>query len=220
MKALLKKWVATSGPYQAIQREVRARRELRQLAEWERAGKPAPPPHTVKQRALRELAHRYGMKTLVETGTFYGDMVEAMRADFDHIYSVELSKDLYDRARIRFASCHNVTLLHGDSAVEISGILKQLRGPALFWLDGHYSAGETARGPKETPVLEELQHILTDRDLNHVVVIDDARNFGMDPAYPSLPELVKFVLARKAASSITVQHDSIRVLPAALAASR
>ncbi len=47
------------------------------LAEWERQGRPVPPPHVVKQRVLRGYAERYHLNIFVETGTYRGDMVEA-----------------------------------------------------------------------------------------------------------------------------------------------
>lgn len=149
----------------------------------------------------------------METGTYYGDMVEAMRADFDRIYSIELSRDLYEKAVVKFRGVNNVELIHGDSGTELKRILEKIRQPALFWLDGHYSAGVTARGAKDTPVYEELHHILDLNDGGHVVVIDDARCFGNDPAYPSLEELSKFITLKRSDVDIAVQDDSIRITP-------
>ena len=34
--------------------------------------------------------------------------------------------------------------------------------PAIFWLDGHYSAGITAMGEQATPIFKELTHIFGD----------------------------------------------------------
>ena len=65
-------------------------RQIVQIAKWEREGRQIPPPHIVKQRVLREYAKKYGLRILVETGTSTGDMVEAMKTDFDRIYSIEL----------------------------------------------------------------------------------------------------------------------------------
>jgi hypothetical protein len=92
-------------------------------------------------------------------------------------------------------------------------VLPSVREPALFWLDGHYSGAGTARGKADTPVLRELAHILADPTLDHVVIIDDARCFGTDPAYPGLPSLVEFVRSRKDRMSIAVANDSIRIVP-------
>jgi len=194
---------------------LRARRDRRTIAEWERRGRPVPPPHVVKQRVLREHAERYGLRTFVETGTYRGDMVEAMKPWFERIYSIELGRDLFAAARRRFRKAAHVELIQGDSARELGGVVQRLHGPALFWLDGHYSAGDTARGDQDTPIYAELDHILAAPDLGHVIVIDDARAFGSDPAYPTIDELRRYVLGRCPSVRIAVEDDSIRITPPA-----
>jgi hypothetical protein len=175
------------------------RRQKRDYAAWTRAGRPVPPPHLAKQRAL------------VETGTFAGDMVEAMKHRFDRIVSIELSRDFHEQAVRRFRGDRNVELVHGDSGVALGPIVARLDRPALFWLDGHYSAGATAKGERETPILEELRQILEAPDLGHVIVVDDARLFGADPAYPTLADLQAFVLAKRPGLAVEVENDSIRI---------
>ena len=172
-----------------------------------------PPPHVVKQGVLRSYARRYDLKIFVETGTYRGDMVEAMKPLFEKIYSIELSEQLCDAARKRFQADRHVELIHGDSGKELGRIMERIDRPALFWLDGHYSAGETARGEHETPVREELEHIFRAPDLGHVIVIDDARAFGTDPAYPTFEELGKYVRSRRPRARVLVEDDSIRITP-------
>ena len=41
--------------------------------------KPPRSPHLLKQKTVLEYARRYNLKTLIETGTYYGEMVAAMR---------------------------------------------------------------------------------------------------------------------------------------------
>jgi hypothetical protein len=149
----------------------------------------------------------------VETGTYYGEMVDAMTYAFRRIYSIELSDDLFQRAQDRFRGQAQVKLLHGDSAQVLPSVLNRLTEPALFWLDGHYSGGETARGVDDTPILSELGQILAAEETGHVIVIDDARCFGTDPAYPSLEALKEFVLARRPRCRYEVIGDSIRIAP-------
>jgi hypothetical protein len=162
---------------------------------------------------LRDYARRYGLKVLVETGTYLGDMVEALRGDFDRIYSIELGDELHRRAQERFRAHGHVEILHGDSAVVLPGLLPRLRQPALFWLDGHYSAGFTARGSRDTPVLDELRHILTAPDAGHAILIDDAWCFGTDPAYPTLEELFAHVHALSPQVDVRVEDDRVRITP-------
>jgi hypothetical protein len=189
------------------------RKQVSARVEWERAGKPMPPPHRVKQGVLRAYSAKFGLRILAETGTYLGDMVEAMRWHFDRIYSIELSQELFEKARRRFAGVENVHLIQGDSGIVLAGVLQQIDQPALFWLDGHYSAGVTAQGQKSTPIYEELQHILNAPYHAHVIIIDDARLFGTDPAYPSIAELSEFVKAKRSTVDIVVQDDSIRITP-------
>ncbi len=187
------------------------RRQAREYAKWVRSGYPNPPPHSVKQQVLRGLAHDYGLEILVETGTFRGDMVAAMLESFHKIFSIELSEQLYIAARRRFQKCTNVEIVHGDSGVELARLLPRLDRPTLFWLDGHYSAGATARGASDTPIFEELSHILNSPMQNYVIVIDDARLFGTDSSYPTFEELRHFIQSSSAGSQIHVETDSIRV---------
>jgi len=180
---------------------------------WERKGKPAPPPHIIKQQTIRAHAKKFGLKYLVETGTYCGDMVEAMKKDFDRIYSIELSDELYEGVKKRFKGEETIELIHGDSGIELENIVNRIDQSTLFWLDGHYSAGVTARGDKDTPIYKELDHIFNAEDRGHVVIIDDARCFGADPAYPSIEELSDFVNSKRPDASIKIQDDSIRITP-------
>jgi len=209
MKRILKELIKKTPMYPAL----RTIRQRWQLKEWERRGRPNPPPHIVKQRTIREFAERFGLKVLIETGTFYGEMVEAMKIYFSRIYSIELSNELYEKAKQRFAGDNRIEIIHGDSGSELGKLIASLDQPALFWLDGHYSAGETAKGDKDTPIYEELTHIFSSLQRGHVVIIDDARCFGTDPAYPSIDELTRFIRANRPNVKIEVENDSIRIFP-------
>jgi hypothetical protein len=196
-----------------IRNWIAKKRQRKEISEWERKGKPVPPPHIVKQRTIRHYAEKYKLEILVETGTYYGDMVEAMKKYFDHIYTIELSSELYKVAKKRFQKEKHVEVIHGDSGKVLKNLMKRISKPALFWLDGHYSAGVTARGEKDTPIYEELQHILSKRDIGHVIIIDDARCFGTDAGYPTLEELKEFIKARRQEVLISIQDDNIRITP-------
>ncbi len=187
--------------------------EIGKILDWVAQGLPAPPPHTVKQAVVRTYAGRYGARVMVETGTYFGAMVEAMKNDFDHIYSIELSRQLYENAAARFCGDARITLIQGDSGTAIGGVLKALARPALFWLDGHWSAGVTARGDGNTPVRKELAAIFAAADLPHVILIDDAREFGRDPEYPGIDELRQYVHAQRPHFEFSVDTDIIRIHP-------
>ncbi len=216
MKQFVKQIITKIPFYHFLRNQRVKRKNNKELILWENAGKPVPPPHIIKQQVLREYSKIYGSRILVETGTYLGDMVEAMKADFDRIYSIELGKDLYGNAALRFKAVQNVVLIHGDSGTELGNLMSRIDQPTLFWLDGHYSAGVTAKGEKDTPIFEELSCILNASDLGHVIIIDDARCFGTEPTYPSIAELTGFVKAKRPGVDITVQFDSIRITPTKL----
>ena len=114
-------------------------------------------------------------------------------------------------ARVRFEGLDGIELIHGDSGTELGRVMDRLDRPALFWLDGHYSEGVTGKGDKETPIYEELSHIFDSEGRGHVVIIDDARCFGENPAYPSVEELSEFIASRRPGAAISIEDDSIRV---------
>lgn len=197
----------------SIRKYLRKQRKLREVRRWEQAGCPAPPPHLIKQRILREYAEQYDCKVLVETGTFYGDMIDAMLQDFSELYTIELSEDLHKTACERFKGEPKVHLIQGDSGKELAKLVPKLTQRALFWLDGHYSAGDTALGDKETPVFEELDHLYSLSNLEHVILIDDAREFGGNSAYPTLETLEAFIQDRFDGYTLSVDTDIIRIIP-------
>lgn len=109
------------------------------LHDWETRGRPLPGPGTFKHAVLRAYGQQFGLKTLVETGTYTGDTPAALKGDFDRIYSVELSRELARRAKKWFRHDSHITILQGDSTHRLPNVLMEISEPALFWLDGHYS---------------------------------------------------------------------------------
>lgn len=182
---------------------------LASYLKWAVKGKPMPVPHRVKQKIVADYALRYGIDTLIETGTYLGDMVDAMRPFFCRIYSVELSRDLYEKAVERFRPFAGIVICRGDSADILPDILGKVHGPCLFWLDGHYSSGMTARGRTDTPIAEELSHILA-RTADDVILIDDAVLFTGKDGYPTYSDLSAQVRRQRPDVIVQVKDDVIR----------
>jgi len=214
MKKTLKQVIKGLPLYRTITNWRIQRKQIEELHHWEQNGKPQPLPHLLKQKILRGYIEKYDLKIMVETGTYFGDMIEAQRKSLSKVYSIELSEYLASEAQRRFKSSRNVTILQGDSGREIEKVIKDITLPTLFWLDGHYSAGITAKGESETPIFAELTHIFNAPDLRHVILIDDARAFGKIRDYPTLDVLKSFIHARRNNLEITIQDDIIRVTPA------
>ncbi|HMI05708.1 MAG TPA: hypothetical protein VK541_24685 [Pedobacter sp.] len=166
--------------------------------------------HIIKQNNIHAYRDQLKFTVLVETGTYLGDMVEAQKAYFEQVYSVELDETLHKRAVERFKADPGVKILQGDSGVVLKSLLEKLHVPALFWLDGHYSSGITAKSDKNTPILNELEAILGSA-LYHGILIDDARLFVGKDDYPTVDELCDFVKAKDPARTVTVADDIIRI---------
>ena len=135
-------------------------------------------------------------------------MVFAVKNIFNKIYSIELSTELYERTKHKFARYNHISIYQGDSSKVLPEILSQIEEPCLFWLDGHYSEGITATGEKETPILEELNHIFNHPIEDHVILIDDASYFTGHDDYPGLEELKTLVLRRYPNNVFIVKDDS------------
>jgi hypothetical protein len=177
-------------------------------------------PYSEKRALIASFAQKYALSTFVETGTFLGDTVEFFRPQFHKLYSIELSKELADKAAARFAGHDNVQIINGDSGVELKKLVKEINGPALYWLDGHYSSEffmgseyiVTARGEKDTPVVSELQTLLKDKH-RHVILIDDARLFNGNNDYPKIKEIKQMLQQATHPYTLSVERDIIRILP-------
>lgn len=212
MNQTLKDIIKKMPLYVPLRNWTKSKRLQNQVIRWEKDGKPVPTPHLIKQQTLINYAEKFELDVLIETGTFYGDMVEAMKTHFSQIYSIELSEELYEKAKKKFNGTENITIIHGDSGVELEKLTGIIKKPALFWLDGHYSAGVTAKGDKDTPIYEELTHIFNANLRKYVIIIDDAQCFGNDPAYPTIEELSDFIKENKPDAEIEVKYDSIRII--------
>jgi hypothetical protein len=212
MKRLLEKILPQSvvDSYKIYQNKHSADRMRK---EWELAGKPLPPPHTVKQQAIQYYQKKSGYNILVETGTYKGDMVLAQREFFKKIYSIELSEALYEKAKKRFRGQSNIILLQGNSGDVIRNVLAELKEPAIFWLDGHYSGGITATIEKYSPVREELQTIIASNQLQHIILIDDARGFNGEHGYPTMDEMKDLTAKELPGYHFSVDEDIIRLVP-------
>lgn len=181
-------------------------------ARWRRAGRPAPAPPQVKRRTLVEAARRHGLRTFVETGTYHGDTVAALVGHFDELHSVELFEPLYEAALARFHGEPRVHLHQGNSGELLPRILRSLDGPALLWLDAHYSGPGTGACGADPP-RDELAAVFA-APHPHVIYIDDAQTFVGTREYPAVDELEGMVREHRPGWTCRVLDDIIRIEPA------
>jgi hypothetical protein len=173
---------------------------------------------TANQRrdVLRDYGKRYGLRVFIETGTNDGGTPWALKDDFDELHTIELGQAQWRAAVDLFRDHPHVTCLLGDSADVLPTVLAGIDEPALVWLDGHWSGGSTARGRRDTPVLQELVAIFA-TGVPHVVLVDDARLFeGMSdhdeqPNWPHIDDVRS--LAEHHGYSYDLTDDIIRLTP-------
>lgn len=171
-----------------------------------------------KRGVIQYYGKRINASTLIETGTYKGDMIHAMYSNFDNLYSVEIYEELYKECEKRFTGRDKVHLYNGDSSNLLPVMIREAlsngnNSSIVFWLDGHYSGKATGRGVKDTPIYEELQGLfeaLKDKGVQYVICIDDAREFTGKNDYPTLEELSDFIHSN-GNFDIRVKSDIIRV---------
>ncbi len=99
----------------------------------------------------------------------------------DRAFSIEFSDYYSGYANRRFEGQADVTLIHGDSALELPKLLASLPSTlsVLFWLDAHYSGGLTKEGPN--PLAQELKAIF-DSGMTGAILVDDMESSVECPA--------------------------------------
>ncbi|HEX7288421.1 MAG TPA: hypothetical protein VF532_19710 [Candidatus Angelobacter sp.] len=181
---------------------------------WKLRGEPERSPHLLKQRTVRDYAQSYGLRVLVETGTYYGEMVAAMKSRFDEIHSVEFDSRLAKRAQKKFARRPHIHIVEGDSQQVVPELLKRLNRPALFWLDAGYYGWAGLQGDKQR-LTTELEAILGHRIREHVILMDDARGLNGQNGAPTVEQLKQRIEAAYPGREVSVKHDILRVTPKA-----
>jgi hypothetical protein len=176
---------------------------------WILRGRPERSPHLLKQKVVREYGERYGLQTLVETGTYYGEMVAAMKHRFDRIYSIEFVSELAERAQKKFASEPHIKIFCGDSKVVIPEVLALLHEPALFWLDAGYYGWVGKQGDQQR-LSAELEMILS-HPFPHIVLLDDARGLTGRDGIPSVSDVKTYLETKFPERQVKVEYDIMRI---------
>jgi hypothetical protein len=137
------------------------------------------------QQLTTDLCRAMGIRVAIETGTYRGDSARALASVAERVVSIELSRELHDAAKTNLADLPNVTLINGSSAEVFPDVLRDLDGPAIFWLDGHWCEGGPTSGfEDQCPVMAEIEAIdASEWGDKSCVLIDDAR-FHLGPPPP------------------------------------
>lgn len=176
--------------------------------------------HGVPLDLVEGLRTQLGLTAAVETGTFRGDSAVALAGSFERVWTIELSEQLWRAAKELHRDQPRITFVQGASEDVLGQVVAGLSGPALYWLDGHYSAGVTAGEASECPVLAEIDAIDAGAHAaGSAILIDDARLFAAPPGPPhrreDWPPLMEVCdrLRQRHDRFVTVLQDAVIAVP-------
>jgi hypothetical protein len=134
-----------------------------------------------------DLQARFGIDTLVETGTFQGVSTLWAAQRFRLVFSIDNSDAFRRVAAERCAEHRNVAFLAGDTRFCLPFVLSVTVGPVMLWLDAHAAPGLFGEAD-DWPILDELA-IIERSPHHHVILIDDAHCFMEGTPHPACPPL-------------------------------
>lgn len=210
--------IHSTNPIRSLMKRLPIYSSLKQLGHypdywyWKLRGEPRRIPHLLKQRVVLEYAQAFGLSTLVETGTYYGEMIAAVRRRFRKIYSIELDPHLAALAQKRFQNSGHVKVIQGDSQTVVPELLGQINQPCLWWLDAGY-CGWVGHVGNPNRLGAELNSILEDPSHAHVILMDDADGVNGQGGSPTLPELTASIESNYPARKVQVARNIIRITP-------
>ena len=140
----------------------------------------------------------------IETGTYKGRTSKLLLQISNEVVTIEANNDFYRKAKRKLSSLPAITVLFGDSSDLIKTALPQEDMNCAFWLDAHFSGGNTAGRTNPCPLLLELNQILSSRkSQNTVIFIDDSRGLIGSNGWPYLSEIT-LLLSQYQFSSIII----------------
>jgi hypothetical protein len=173
---------------------------------------------TIDLRLATDLRDEVGLQRAIETGTYRGRTARALASVFDSVITIELSQSLHERAASTLGNSPQVEAMHGHSSEVLR---KVVRGdiPTLYFLDGHWSGGNTEGTDDECPLLDELAAIGAGHQ-DDCIVIDDARLFTSAPPpphdpthWPTIVEVFDAIRSRRPDHVVTLLSDQVIAVP-------
>ncbi len=172
--------------------------DLNELIKWQEIYNFSEPfPTFIKKKVLKEYSS--SSTIWVETGTLVGDTAKYLSKIAKFVYTIEPSEKYYNLSVKNLKNYENIKIYNATSENKLNDILEIIKpnSDVCFWLDGHWSGGDTFKGETDTPILSELETIK--RYLNKFsklnILIDDFRIFDIGnnvDIYPSKEVLIEY----------------------------
>jgi len=183
-----------------------------EMQDWINQDFPVPTPQIIKWSVLSRWG---GTGTWIETGTYHGETTKLLSTFANVVFSIEPVHSFAQKAMNKFAGFENVHILEGTSEDETPKLLEELsafqKKDVSFWLDGHFSSGQTFRGSSDTPIREELAAISLrlPEFQRATILVDDIRCFSSKliefNEYPSISYLTSW--AEQNGLTWTIEYD-------------
>jgi hypothetical protein len=116
----------------------------------------------------------------VETGTYMGETLQVMQPLFERLYTIDIKDEFINNLKSGYTGS-KINFILGDSSVELEKLTNVLDNNTVFFLDAHWSVGNTGRGTKDCPLYEEVTGICNNFKHTGIIIIDDFRLFGVGP---------------------------------------
>ena len=131
---------------------------------------------------IKQLRDKFKIRSFFETGTLYGDTIDYYQEEFDVLISVEIDKELAEKAQKRFKDNYRIKIINDTSKAALEEMLPRFNTNILFWLDAHFPGADAhkvaydAEQNQDTrlPLEKELETIVNLRkNYGDVIIIDD-----------------------------------------------
>jgi hypothetical protein len=170
------------------------------------------------QKLAEDLRDRLGLARAIETGTYRGRGTRLLASVYPRVVTIEVAPQLAREAQEALADVSGVEVRAGSSR-DVLPELIDAATPTLYWLDGHWSGGQTGGADDECPVLAELSAIALGHP-DDCILIDDARLFLAPPPaphraeqWPTYREVEDAVHAARSGHVVIVAHDIVVAVP-------
>ena len=111
------------------------------------------------------LRDKFGLNTIIETGTWRGESTQLLSTLFDRVYSCELFYDRYVQHYTELLKNDKVKLIRGSSADVLPEMFDEIGNDTfILYLDAHES--------NSLPLRDELQ-IVADYGFKPVIIVHD-----------------------------------------------
>lgn len=172
---------------------------------------------SISRDLILAIQKEFRYKNFIETGTYLGNTAIWASDYFETIYTIEINHEISQKAFFNAREKQNINFIIGDSSKELGVISSSLKGPNIYWLDGHWCQ-EVPKISFECPLINELNSIVARPD--DLILIDDARFFmGVVPFphdssnWPRIDEVLLMLRSKYPEHRIVIDLDIIMCFP-------